>query len=77
MTRELRYKVGVFNVKLIEAPEDAVRPFDDAECECEEFARLATNVHAQTHAEKKCRHIREAELFHHYRQRVEPAKDTE
>ncbi|MWG34729.1 hypothetical protein [Halomarina oriensis] len=74
VTREIRYKVGVFEVVLVEAPDDVPRPWDEVRCECEEWSQNQRNVMMQTEAETKCRHIHEAELYHIYRQRVSPVE---
>lgn len=73
MTDEISYKVGVMTVTFVEAPEDVPRPWDSVECECEEFGKAQQNVLKSTD-EEKCRHIREAEMFHHYKQKVSPVK---
>lgn len=75
MTDEIRYKVGVFTVTLVKSPEEAVRPWDDVSCECEEWTKNQQNVMRQTPDEEKCRHIREAEMYHHYEQKVTPVEN--
>lgn len=75
MTDEIRYKVGVMSVTFEEAPEGEPRPWDSFECECEEFAKKQANPMLQTIAEKKCRHIREAEMYHIYREKVQPVEN--
>lgn len=75
MTDEIRYKVGVFEVLLVESPEGAVRPWESIECECEEWTKNQANPMLQTLNDKKCRHIREAEMYHHYRKKVQPVKN--
>jgi len=71
VTDKIRYKVGVMTVTFEKAPDDVPRPWDSVECECEEFAKKQANPMLQTIAEKKCRHIREAEMYHHFRNKVE------
>ncbi|MGM0387888.1 MAG: hypothetical protein ACQEP0_05080 [Natrinema limicola] len=75
MSNEIRYKVGVFEVVLVEATDDVPRPWDEVRCECEEWAQNQRNVMLQTTDETKCRHIREAEMYHYYGQRVTPVSD--
>lgn len=72
MSHEIHFKVGVFTVTFMEAPEDAPRPWDDFSCECEEFAQKQGSPFVQTIQEKKCRHVREAEMYAHYADKVEP-----
>lgn len=69
MCREIRYKVDVFEVVFVEAPANTVRPFESVKCECEEYSKLSAQPLVNGEDEK-CRHIREAELYHIYRQRV-------
>lgn len=70
MTKE-RYVVGAMTVTL--TIESGVPT--EAECECEGFAANQRDVMRQTMAEEKCRHIREAEMYHYYGQRVTPVSD--
>lgn len=66
MTDEVRYKVGVFTVEM--TVEHGV-PME-CSCDCEEFAENQQNM-MKSLDEKKCRHIREAEMFHHFEKKVE------
>jgi hypothetical protein len=74
VTDEISYKVGAMTVTFEMAPDDAPRPWDSVECECEEFGKGQQNVLKSTD-DKKCRHIREAEMYHHYEQKVTPVEN--
>lgn len=67
MTEE-RFVVGAMVVTL--TVENGVPV--EVKCECEEFSKLQRAVTLETMAEQKCRHVREAEMFHHFSKRVEP-----
>ena len=66
MTDEIRYKVGVFTVEM--TTEHGV-PIDYS-CECEEWSKNQADVMLKTQKEERCRHIREAEMYHHYKDKV-------
>ncbi|MFC7232972.1 hypothetical protein ACFQMM_23240 [Saliphagus sp. GCM10025308] len=70
MTEE-RYTVGAMTVTM--TVENGVPV--ECECECEEFAKLQRAVTLETADEQKCRHVREAEMFHHFERRVTPVSD--
>jgi hypothetical protein len=40
------------------------------ECECEEYQAIKANIQ-YSERDKKCRHIRQAEMYHYFRERVE------
>ena len=70
MAEEISYKVGVFNVEL--TIEHGV-PVDYS-CECEEWSKNQADVMLKTQKEERCRHIREAEMFHHFKGKVQPVE---
>lgn len=70
VTSEIQYRVGAMVVTFEEAPDDVPRPWDDVSCECEEFTKNQANPMLRSIDDKKCRHIKEAEMFHLYRQKV-------
>ncbi|WP_408956674.1 hypothetical protein [Natrinema sp. 74] len=63
-----------FQVVLTEADENEVHPWEEVECECEDYHDRLTSIHHKTPEEHRCRHIREAIMFHHFAQRVEPVE---
>jgi hypothetical protein len=71
VTDEISYKVGVMTVEM--TIEHGI-PMDFS-CECEEWTKNQSNPMLQTLNQKKCRHIREAEMYHHFADRVSPAQD--
>ncbi len=57
-------------VTLRRAPEEAVRRWDGAECECEEWEKNKTDPKLGTLLEMECKHIRSAKMFAIYDGRV-------
>lgn len=73
MPQEHEYQHGVFTVQLVEAGDEEVRQWDDADCECQGFngRQRKTNIHNQaTESDAECRHIREAKLYHWLTQKI-------
>ena len=71
VTNEISYKVDAMTATLV--IENGVPV--ETECECEEWTKNQANPMLQTPNQKKCRHIREAEMYHHYADRVSPIQD--
>jgi len=70
VTDEISYKAGVMTVEM--TIEHGI-PMDFS-CECEEFRENQQNA-LKSINEKKCRHIREAEMYHHCKQKVAPVEN--
>ncbi|RLM56621.1 hypothetical protein DVK02_08980 [Halobellus sp. Atlit-31R] len=64
---EERYTVGAMTVTL--TVENGVPV--DGDCECERQAKLSESPFIPS-SDKRCKHIREAEMYHHYSRKVEP-----
>lgn len=75
MDEDIRYRVGCFKVTLIAGDDDEIRPWSHAECECEEYAKISSNPMLSSPQEERCKHIRAAELFHMFRERVSPIEE--
>lgn len=71
MTEE-RYRVGAMTVAL--TVEHGVPV--EAECECEEYARLESHPMISG-PDERCKHIREAEMYHHFKRRVSPVEPSD
>ena len=74
MTDKTSYKVSAMTVTFVEAPEDMPRPWESIHFECEEYQMQVQNPRL-FNDEKKCRHIREAEMYHHFADRVSLVED--
>lgn len=61
-------------VVLTESDDEEVHPFEAVECECEDFHDRLKNIRCKTPEQHRCRHIREAIMFHHFASRVEPVE---
>lgn len=74
MSDKIHYRVDCFLVTLTpdNDPETA-RRWVDYDCECEEFAQS----HALQDDNEKCKHIREAEMYHVYDKRVTPIQSSD
>ncbi|GAB3680483.1 hypothetical protein GCM10028857_03260 [Salinarchaeum chitinilyticum] len=76
MGQTFRYKHGVFEVVLIEA-ENGVRQWDETACGCEEYHELSVDPRKKSPEEQRCKHIRQAILYHQLNQKVEPGNNPE
>lgn len=72
MGEDVYYRVGPFLVTLKRGDSDELRPWSHALCECEAYHKAAKSPLNQTPESKRCKHIREAELFHVFAERVTP-----
>lgn len=72
MSQTHTYVVDVFQVELVEAAEEEIRPWESEKCECTKFHERERTPRVNRQDDIDCQHIRRAKLFHQLRGKVSP-----
>lgn len=76
MAASYSYKVDVFQVELVEAPENEVRKWDEERCECPKYHEKQRDPRCKRQDDIDCQHIRTAKLFHMLQSRVSVGEEA-